>query len=189
MTEVNQQEYVDLVVAHRTAGRIAEQFGAFMEELGEVLPLDLLRVFDEHEHEILVGGMTETDMDDWTRLTDYRGYEKTDRLIEWFSTCLRLWPAGRGGYLARARQCLQGSPGQQRSRRFTIEKSGDPNYLPRSYTCYNRLDLPPYEDCESLERKLRFAIERVSFRFFPVGRACSQRFACLCRETEGFEQE
>jgi len=26
--------------------------------------------------------MTEIDMDDWTRFTDYRGYEKTNRVIE-----------------------------------------------------------------------------------------------------------
>ncbi|KAH9020059.1 HECT-domain-containing protein [Lactarius hengduanensis] len=143
--------------------------------LGDVLPLDLLRVFDEHELELLIGGMTEIDMDDWTRFTDYRGYEKTDRVIEWFWACLRSWPAERKARLLQFTtgtsrvpvngfKDLQGSDGP---RRFTIEKSGDPNGLPRSHTCFNRLDLPPYEDYESLERKLRFAIE----------------------ETEGFGQE
>jgi len=34
-------------------------------------------------------------MDDWTRFTDYRGYEKTDRVIEWFLARLRSWPAKR----------------------------------------------------------------------------------------------
>jgi E3 ubiquitin-protein ligase NEDD4 len=95
VTESNKDAYVDLVVAHRIAGRITEQFRAFMEGLGDVLPLDLLRVFDEHELELLIGGMTEIDMDDWTRFTDYRGYEKTDRVIEWFWACLRSWPAER----------------------------------------------------------------------------------------------
>jgi hypothetical protein len=46
---------------------------------------------------------------------------------------------------------LQGSDGP---RRFTIEKSGDPSGLPRSHTCFNRLDLPPYEDYESLETQI-----------------------------------
>jgi len=175
MTEANKHEYVELVVSHRIAGRISEQFRAFMEGLGDVLPLDLLRVFDEHELELLIGGMTEIDMDDWTRFTDYRGYEKTDRVIEWFWACLRSWPTERKARLLQFTtgtsrvpvngfKDLQGSDGP---RRFTIEKSGDPNGLPRSHTCFNRLDLPPYEDYESLERKLRFAIE----------------------ETEGFGQE
>jgi len=41
--------------------------------------------------------MTGFDMDDRTRFTDtdYRGYEKTDRVIEWFWACLRSWPAKR----------------------------------------------------------------------------------------------
>ena len=175
VTESNKDAYVDLVVAHRIAGRITEQFRAFMEGLGDVLPLDLLRVFDEHELELLIGGMTEIDMDDWTRFTDYRGYEKTDRVIEWFWACLRSWPAERKARLLQFTtgtsrvpvngfKDLQGSDGP---RRFTIEKSGDPSGLPRSHTCFNRLDLPPYEDYESLERKLRFAIEYVlPFCFF-----------------------
>ena len=39
--ESNKDAYVDLVVSHRIAGRITEQFRAFMEGLGDVLPLDL----------------------------------------------------------------------------------------------------------------------------------------------------
>src|SRR6201996_7036448 len=173
VTEANEDQYVDLVVAHRIAGRITAQFRAFMEGLGDVLPLDLLRVFDEHELELLIGGTTEIDMDDWTRFTDYRGYEKTDRVIEWFWACLRSWPAERKARLLQFTtgtsrvpvngfKDLQGSDGP---RRFTSEKSGDPSGLPRSHTCFNRLDLPPYEDYESLERKLRFAIEWVPLYF------------------------
>jgi len=62
--EANEEEHVNLVVAHWIAGRIAEQFRAFINGLGKVLPLDLLRVFDEHEHELPIGGMMEIDMDD-----------------------------------------------------------------------------------------------------------------------------
>ena len=53
--------------------------------------------------------------------------------------------------------------GSDSTRRFTIEKSVDPNGLPRSYACFNRLDLPSYEDYESLERKLCFVIVCISF--------------------------
>ena len=59
---------VNLIVAHciLLAGRITEQFRTSMEGLGDVLPLDLLRVFDEHDLELLIGSMTEIDMEDWT---------------------------------------------------------------------------------------------------------------------------
>ena len=40
-----------------------------------MLPLDFLQAFDEHELELLIGGMIEIDMDNRTRFTDYRGYE------------------------------------------------------------------------------------------------------------------
>ena len=48
ITEANKEEYVDLVVAHRIAARVMGQFHAFIEGFGDVLPLDLLRVSDEH---------------------------------------------------------------------------------------------------------------------------------------------
>ncbi|KAG6900049.1 hypothetical protein C0993_003680 [Termitomyces sp. T159_Od127] len=175
VTEENKKEYVDTVVAYRCSKRVKEQFDAFMEGLLELIPADLLGVFDERELELLIGGMSEIDMDDWTKHTDYRGYEKTDQVIEWFWQCIRSWPAERKSRLLQFTtgtsrvpvngfKDLQGSDGP---RRFTIEKSGDPSGLPRSHTCFNRLDLPPYQDYESLESKLLFAIE----------------------ETEGFGQE
>ncbi|KAN0132225.1 hypothetical protein V8E53_009991 [Lactarius tabidus] len=173
VTESNKDEYVDLVVAHRIEGRITEQFNAFMEGLGDVLPLDLLRVFDEDELELLICGTTEIDMDDWTRFTDYFGYEKTDQVIEWFWACVRSWPAERK---ARLLQFTTGTPrvpvdgfddlqGSDGPRHFTIEKRGHSSGLPRSHACINRLYLPPYEDYESLERKLCHAIEETEGRF------------------------
>lgn len=188
VTEENKKEYVDAVVEYRISKRVKEQFGAFMEGLLELIPSDLISVFDERELELLIGGMSEIDMcvsfpslhaefellfyrDDWTKFTDYRGYDKTDQVIEWFWQCLRSWPAERKSRLLQFTtgtsrvpvngfKDLQGSDGP---RRFTIEKSGDPQGLPRSHTCFNRLDLPPYQDYESLETKLIFAIEYVFF--------------------------
>ncbi|KAJ6559140.1 hypothetical protein DFH09DRAFT_1364911 [Mycena vulgaris] len=175
VTEDNKKEYVDAVVSYRISRRVKSQFDAFMEGLLELIPSELLNVFDERELELLIGGMSEIDMDDWTKFTDYRGYEKTDQVIEWFWQCIRSWPSERKSRLLQFTtgtsrvpvngfKDLQGSDGP---RRFTIERSGDPHGLPRSHTCFNRLDLPPYQDYESLETKLIFAIE----------------------ETEGFGQE
>ncbi|KAL5967570.1 NEDD4-like E3 ubiquitin-protein ligase WWP2 [Taenia solium] len=57
-----------------------------------------------------------------------------------------------------------GSNGRQL---FCIEKTGTEAWLPRSHTCFNRLDLPPYTSYDQLREKLLLAIE----------------------ETEGFGQE
>jgi E3 ubiquitin-protein ligase NEDD4 len=51
---------------------------------------------------------------------------------------------------------LQGSDGP---RRFTIERTGAEDSLPKSHTCFNRLDLPPYRSKQVLEQKLVLAIE------------------------------
>ncbi|KAI6042697.1 hypothetical protein EDC04DRAFT_2657897 [Pisolithus marmoratus] len=167
VTEANKKEYVDAVVDYRTRTRVKAQFDALISGFNELIPVDLIDVFDERELEFLIGGIPEIDTDDWISYTDYRGYEKTDKVIEWFWQVVRSWPAERKSRLLQfvtgtsrvpvnGFKDLQGSDGP---RRFTIDKSGDPSQLPRSHTCFNRIELPPYEDYESLEKKLLFAIE------------------------------
>jgi len=62
VTEDNKKDYVDSVVAYRISRRVKEQFDAFMEGLLELIPRDLVNVFDERELELLIGGMSEIDM-------------------------------------------------------------------------------------------------------------------------------
>lgn len=185
VTDENKKEYVDLVVEYRIFKRVQEQFEAFMSGFNELIPQELINVFDERELELLIGGMSEIDVyvslpcriprrylidcysDDWAKYTDYRGYEMNDEVIQWFWKCIRSWPTERKSRLLQFTtgtsripvngfKDLQGSDGP---RRFTIEKSGDPSQLPKSHTCFNRLDLPPYKDYESLEQKLTLAVE------------------------------
>ncbi|KAK1220738.1 hypothetical protein PQX77_016486 [Marasmius sp. AFHP31] len=167
VTQENKKEYVDAIVEYRISKRVKEQFDAFMSGFSELIPQDLITVFDERELELLIGGMSEIDVDDWTKFTDYRGYEMNDEVIQWFWKCVRSWPPERKSRLLQFAtgtsripvngfKDLQGSDGP---RRFTIEKSGDPSQLPKSHTCFNRIDLPPYKDYESLEQKLTLAVE------------------------------
>ena len=184
VTEENKKEYVDLIVEYRISKRVKDQFDAFMSGFSELIPHDLITVFDERELELLIGGMSEIDVyvlscgicvvlnlvcgsDDWTKFTDYRGYEVNDEVIQWFWKCVRSWPPERKSRLLQFAtgtsripvngfKDLQGSDGP---RRFTIEKSGDPSQLPKSHTCFNRIDLPPYKDYASLEHKLTLAVE------------------------------
>jgi len=167
VTEDNKKDYVDHIVEYRISKRVKEQFEAFMSGFSELIPQDLVNVFDERELELLIGGMSEIDVDDWSKFTDYRGYEVSDEVIQWFWKCVRGWPAERKSRLLQFAtgtsripvngfKDLQGSDGP---RRFTIEKSGDPSQLPKSHTCFNRIDLPPYKDYATLEHKLTLAVE------------------------------
>lgn len=62
VTEDNKKEYVDAVVEYRIAKRVEDQFIAFIEGFREVIPQELIDVFDERELELLIGGMSEIDM-------------------------------------------------------------------------------------------------------------------------------
>ncbi|RKP39957.1 putative E3 ubiquitin-protein ligase [Dimargaris cristalligena] len=167
VTEDNKKEYVELVTDWKIRGRIEEQFNAFSEGFYSLIPRDLIVVFDERELELLIGGMSEIDVDDWKKHTDYRGYTESDVVIQWFWKCVRNWDmetksrllqftTGTSRIPVNGFRDLQGSDGP---RRFTIEKSGEISQLPKSHTCFNRVDLPPYPDYETLASKLTLAVE------------------------------
>ncbi|KAF9509894.1 hypothetical protein BS47DRAFT_1300845, partial [Hydnum rufescens UP504] len=46
---------------------------------------------NEHELELLIGGMPDTDVDDWTRFTDYREHEMNDEITRWSWQVIRNW--------------------------------------------------------------------------------------------------
>lgn len=138
-----------------------------MSGFNELIPQELINVFDERELELLIGGMAEIDVDDWQKHSDYRGWSESDQVIQWFWKIVRSWPAEKKSRLLQFTtgtsripvngfKDLQGSDGP---RRFTLEKSGEISQLPKSHTCFNRLDLPPYPTYEQLESRLAFAIE------------------------------
>ncbi|PLB44002.1 putative ubiquitin-protein ligase [Aspergillus steynii IBT 23096] len=167
VTNENKHEYVELVTEWKIVKRVEEQFNAFMSGFNELIPADLVNVFDERELELLIGGIADIDVDDWKKHTDYRGYQEQDEVIQNFWKIVRSWDAEQKSRLLQFTtgtsripvngfKDLQGSDGP---RRFTIEKSGDPAALPKSHTCFNRLDLPPYKTHDALEHKMSIAVE------------------------------
>ncbi|ODQ82829.1 hypothetical protein BABINDRAFT_159328 [Babjeviella inositovora NRRL Y-12698] len=167
VTEENKREYVELITEWKISRRVDEQFRAFMDGFNELIPEELVNVFDERELELLIGGLAEIDVEDWKKHTDYRGYQETDQVIQWFWQCIKDWDSEQKARLLQFTtgtsripvngfKDLQGSDGP---RRFTIEKAGEPGQLPKSHTCFNRVDLPPYTDYETMKQKLTLAVE------------------------------
>jgi hypothetical protein len=141
-----------LVTEWKIVKRVEEQFNAFMSGFNELIPPDLVNVFDERELELLIGGIADIDVDDWKKHTDYRGYQEQDEVIQNFWKIVRTWDAEQKSRLLQFTtgtsripvngfKDLQGSDGP---RRFTIEKSGDPNALPKSHTWYVLPPHPPH---------------------------------------------
>ncbi|KAG0272828.1 hypothetical protein BGZ95_011388 [Linnemannia exigua] len=142
VTEENKKEYVDLMTEWRITRRVEEQFKAFAEGFHQLIPQELVTVFDERELELLMGGISEIDCDDWKKHTDYRGYTEQDEVVQWFWKCIRSWDSEKKARLLQFTtgtsripvngfKDLQGSDGP---RRFTIEKSGEIGQLPKSHT-------------------------------------------------------
>ncbi|KAH3671413.1 hypothetical protein WICMUC_004637 [Wickerhamomyces mucosus] len=167
VTNENKKEYVELITEWKIYKCVEEQFKAFMDGFNELIPEELVNVFDERELELLIGGIAEIDVEDWKKHTDYRGYQENDEVIKWFWKCISEWDneqkarllqftTGTSRIPVNGFKDLQGSDGP---RRFTIEKAGEPNQLPKSHTCFNRVDLPSYNDFGALKQKLSLAVE------------------------------
>lgn len=73
-----------LITEWRIQKRVEEQFNAFIAGFNELIPADLVNVFDERELELLIGGIADIDVDDWKKHTDYRGYTESDEVIVFF---------------------------------------------------------------------------------------------------------
>ena len=80
-----------LVTEWRIQKRVEEQFNAFVTGFNELIPPDLVNVFDERELELLIGGIADIDVEDWKKHTDYRGYTEQDEVIKNFWTVCQSW--------------------------------------------------------------------------------------------------
>ncbi|KAI7030542.1 putative E3 ubiquitin-protein ligase, partial [Hortaea werneckii] len=69
VTNENKQEYIELITEWRIQKRVEEQFNAFVTGFHELIPADLVNVFDERELELLIGGIADIDVDDWKKHT------------------------------------------------------------------------------------------------------------------------
>ncbi|XP_040564467.1 E3 ubiquitin-protein ligase Su(dx) isoform X1 [Lepeophtheirus salmonis] len=167
VTEENKEEYIEIVCEWRMSRGIEEQTKSFLEGFNEVVPLEWLQYFDERELELMLCGMQVIDVDDWQRHSIYRHYTKNSKQIQWFWQFVRSMDHEKRSRLLQfvCGTCrvpvggfaeLMGSNGAQR---FCVEKVGKDSWLPRSHTCFNRLDLPPYKSYDQLVEKLNFAIE------------------------------
>uniref|UniRef100_A0A8C6TA12 HECT-type E3 ubiquitin transferase n=1 Tax=Neogobius melanostomus TaxID=47308 RepID=A0A8C6TA12_9GOBI len=168
VTNDNKKEYIDLVIQWRFVNRVQKQMNAFLEGFTELILVDLIKIFDENELELLMCGLGDVDVNDWRQHTVYKnGYCPNHPVIQWFWKVVLLMDAekrirllqfvtGTSRVPMNGFAELYGSNGPQL---FTIEQWGTPDKLPRAHTCFNRLDLPAYDSFEDLREKLLMAVE------------------------------
>ena len=88
VTDENKQEYLQLRLRHRMLDSIKPQLERFLTGFYEVIPPELLCVFDYQELELLMCGIPDINVADWKKNTEYLGvYSRTvvmHRVVSWF---------------------------------------------------------------------------------------------------------
>jgi len=73
VTNENKHEYVQLVTEMRMTTSIKSQIEAFLRGFHDLIPKDLICIFNEMELELLISGLPEIDLDDLRANTLYTG--------------------------------------------------------------------------------------------------------------------
>ncbi|KAL5559936.1 hypothetical protein UlMin_036147 [Ulmus minor] len=174
VTEENKHEYVNLVTEHRLTTAIRPQITAFMDGFNELIPRELISIFNDKELELLISGLPDIDLDDMRANTEYSGYSAASPVIQWFwevaqgfskedKARLLQFVTGTSKVPLEGFSALQGISGSQK---FQIHKAyGSSDHLPSAHTCFNQLDLPEYPSKQHLEERLLLAIHEANEGF------------------------
>ncbi|KAI0699215.1 hypothetical protein BC835DRAFT_1412679 [Cytidiella melzeri] len=167
VTQENKREFVQLSAQWRLYSSIKDQIEALLGGFYEIIPKELITIFDEKELELLISGTPDIDVDEWRAATEYNGYTSSDPAIVWFWRALKSFNREErakvlsfatgtsrvplGGFVD-----LQGVQGTQR---FSIHRAyGEVDRLPQAHTCFNQIDLPQYSSYEMLRQQVLLAI-------------------------------
>ncbi|KAH7921617.1 HECT-domain-containing protein [Leucogyrophana mollusca] len=164
VTRENRLQYIYLVSHYRLSKQIKLQSEAFFEGLSEMIDPKWLRMFNQQELQILLGGVNAPiDLDDLREHTNYGGlYDNDEPTIQAFWKVIATFDQEqRRAFLRFVTSCsrppLLGF--KQLIPNFAIRDAGsDEHRLPTSSTCVNLLKLPRYKSAQVLRNKLLQAI-------------------------------
>jgi len=113
----------------------------------DIVPAELIAIFDEGELELLISGMPDVDVDDWKNNTEYHNYTAASPQVQWLWRAIRSFDkeerakllqfvTGTGKVPLNGFKELEGMNGFTR---FSVHKDfGNKDRLPSSHTCFNR---------------------------------------------------
>ncbi|CAJ0581051.1 unnamed protein product, partial [Mesorhabditis spiculigera] len=168
VNEHNKEHFIRLMVKWRAERGVEPQLKALLYGFHQIVEKEFLYVLTPDEIKMMLSGIADIDLEDWRRNTEYRGgYYEEHIVIQWF------WDVVEGMSNADRLKLLQfvtgtssipfegfrGLRGSNGPKKFTIERWGQEECLPRAHTCFNRLDLPSYRTRHMLTSKLHLAIK------------------------------
>jgi len=167
VTDENKHDYVRLVVEHKLLASVKEQMEHFLKGFHEIIPAELISIFDEQELELLISGLPDIDVDDWKSNTEYHNYSLSSPQIQWFWRAVRSFDKEERAKLLQfvtgtSKVPLNGFKeleGMNGVNRFNIHRDyGNKDRLPTSHTCFNQLDIPEYDSYDILRSQIMKAI-------------------------------
>lgn len=167
VTEKNKHEYVKQVVEYRLQTSVQDQMSNFILGFHDIIPKDLVAIFDEQELELLISGLPDIDVQDWQNNTIYQNYSPSSEQIQWFWRAVRSFDNEERAKLLQFATGTSKVPlngfkelkGANNVSKFNIHRDyGSTDRLPSSHTCFNQIDLPVYESYDTLRGSLLLAI-------------------------------
>ncbi|KAG8562140.1 hypothetical protein GDO81_015601 [Engystomops pustulosus] len=159
----NKIYYLNLLAQHRLCNQVREEVEHFLKGLNELVPDNLLGIFDENELELLMCGTGHIAVQDFQAHAVVIGgsWHFREKVMNWFWAVVYSLTQEE---LARLLQFTTGSsqlpPGGFASLCPSFQIIGAPSHgtLPTAHTCFNQLCLPTYDSYDEMHRMLKLAI-------------------------------
>ncbi|KAH9111651.1 hypothetical protein LEN26_013400 [Aphanomyces euteiches] len=164
----NRVDFVQSMVRHLIFGRVERHLAGLIQGLYDIVPPELLLVFDHKELELILCGLPVVDVVDWKLNTVTTANLRNHQVTDWFWQVVEaMEPRDQGKLLqistGASRVPVQGFKGltsyDGRICYFTLKgvkyKVGA---YPVVHACFNRIDLPLYPTKELLEDALRMLL-------------------------------
>ncbi|CDW76386.1 ubiquitin-protein ligase [Stylonychia lemnae] len=169
VTNENKNLYIEQLTYFKLYKSIQQQIDSFLEGFYELIPKDLISIFNHKELELLISGLPNFDLNDLKQNTEYMGYNAQSSQILWLWEILETFEnSERAEFL----QFVTGSSkvpldgfkglmGMRGPQKFTVAKikSDDMLRLPSGHTCFNQIDIPEYPSKEIMHERLLTAIK------------------------------
>jgi hypothetical protein len=175
VTDANKREYLERKFHYMVFESVSSQLYIFLKGLYEVIPQELLMLYDAEEFDYLLCGTQEIDVEDWEAHTVSPTDTKWNRTLGWFWEVVAEMP---NEYRRRLLQFATGSSRvplagfagltsyDGRLCPFTLK--GVPCSTSRyisSHSCFNRLDVPTYSSKKELKKILYATLDTDLYGF------------------------
>ena len=90
VTNDNKLKYVEAISMFKMYNEVQEQTDAFLEGFYEIIPKELIQMFNYKELELLISGLPTFSIEDLKANTEFQGYSPSDSQVIWLWEILEI---------------------------------------------------------------------------------------------------